>query len=163
MARVQRTIKRRQFRFSLDPLDPVEGEALRQIDEIARQARERFGEISDDEADRYAFKQVLLGLLKDRPIELSLPPVASLARPAVAQPAATAVAVPPAAPISQPPVSPAERPVALDTTTPAQPAEKPAETAAPKSWAEELIQTPPRAPLALAGMTWRDDGSGDTN
>ena len=104
MSRAKRSMKRRQFRFSLDPMDPVEGEALRQIDEIADQAKEMFGEnISQDEADRYAFKRILLGLLKDRPAELTTParsapvavapasisaPAALVSTPAVPQPEA---------------------------------------------------------------------------
>jgi len=106
-------MKRRQFRFSLDPMDPVEGEALRQIDEIADQAKEMFGEnISQDEADRYAFKRILLGLLKDRPVELTAParsaPVAiapaTLSAPA-AVPPTPAAPQPEAArtPVEQPP------------------------------------------------------------
>lgn len=74
MARAKRSLKRRQFRFSLDPMDPVEGEALRLIDKIAEEAKELFEEISEDEADRYAFKRVLLGLLKSRPVELQMNP-----------------------------------------------------------------------------------------
>ncbi|EMA2592529.1 hypothetical protein U2H31_003652 [Pseudomonas aeruginosa] len=96
MSRAKRSMKRRQFRFSLDPMDPVEGEALRQIDEIADQAKEMFESISQDEADRYAFKRILLGLLKDRPVELTAP---ARSAPVAVAPALTSA---PAAVVSTP-------------------------------------------------------------
>lgn len=117
MSRAKRSMKRRQFRFSLDPMDPVEGEALRQIDEIAEQAKEMFGEISQEEADRYAFKRILLGLLKDRPVELSV-----TTRPALA-PVSTSVTPAPAA-VPQPEAQPV--PAAQPLAAP----EKPSVTAA---------------------------------
>lgn len=111
MSRAKRSMKRRQFRFSLDPMDPVEGEALRQIDEIADQAKEMFESISQDEADRYAFKRILLGLLKDRPVELTAParsaPVA-IAPASISAPAA--VASTPAAPQPEAARTPVEQP-----------------------------------------------------
>lgn len=106
MSRAKRSMKRRQFRFSLDPMDPVEGEALRQIDEIADQAKEMFESISQDEADRYAFKRILLGLLKDRPVELTAP--ARSAPASISAPAA--VASTPAAPQPEAARTPVEQP-----------------------------------------------------
>lgn len=111
MSRAKRSMKRRQFRFSLDPMDPVEGEALRQIDEIADQAKEMFESISQDEADRYAFKRILLGLLKDRPVELTAP---ARSAPVAIAPASTsapaAVASTPAAPQPEAARTPVEQP-----------------------------------------------------
>ena len=112
MSRAKRSMKRRQFRFSLDPMDPVEGEALRQIDEIADQAKEMFGEnISQDEADRYAFKRILLGLLKDRPVELTAPARSAVVAIAPASLSAPAAVPPtPAAPQPEAARTPVEQP-----------------------------------------------------
>ena len=163
MSRAKRSMKRRQFRFSLDPMDPVEGEALRQIDEIAEEAKEMFGEISQEEADRYAFKRILLGLLKDRPVELSVTTrVAHVPASAPATPAPAAVPQPEAQPVppSQPLAAPEKPSVAADegeqgtasngsqTTGGAAPAITP--DIPEPSWHEQLIN--PEAAKAVPSL-----------
>lgn len=76
-----------------------------------------FGEISQEEADRYAFKRILLGLLKDRPVELSV-----TTRPALA-PVSTSVTPAPAA-VPQPEAQP------IPAAQPLAAPEKPSVTAA---------------------------------
>jgi len=167
MARAKRSLKRRQFRFSLDPMDPVEGEALRLIDKIAEEAKELFEEISEDEADRYAFKRVLLGLLKERPVELQMHPrsvqeatPAPVVSTPAASPAPAAIPLAPvpviethiaqqAADISQP-LKPQAVAVEVDqpqTSEPVEPA-RPNETASSQpSWQEQLIGSATVAPV----------------
>lgn len=182
MARAKRSLKRRQFRFSLDPMDPVEGEALRLIDKIAEEAKELFEEISEDEADRYAFKRVLLGLLKERPVELQMPP-----RPAQDPPPAPAAGPSPTIgsilPTSEPvreihnerpaeDVSPAPQ-VVVDVEQPqkSEPVEPARSTEAvpnQPSWQEQLISsvgTSPaektvRHPLA-SNLVWSESSTGN--
>ncbi|WAT32097.1 hypothetical protein [Pseudomonas sp. GXZC] len=182
MARAKRSLKRRQFRFSLDPMDPVEGEALRLIDKIAEEAKELFEEISDDEADRYAFKRVLLGLLKERPVELQMHPRSvheDLPAPAAATPAAGPSHAPAAAtptPVREAPiapkaadVSPTALPQALEDDKPRAdgPVETPRsiETASKQpSWQEQLIGSAPpaekgvRHPMA-SSLAWSESKS----
>ncbi|AVX92944.1 hypothetical protein PkP19E3_32760 (plasmid) [Pseudomonas koreensis] len=168
MARAKRSLKRRQFRFSLDPMDPVEGEALRLIDKIAEEAKELFEEISEDEADRYAFKRVLLGLLKERPVELQMHP-----RPVQEATPAPAVLAPAAGPSPAPAtVTPATVPVrethvaeqAADvaptlipqavavevgqpqTSEPVEPVRSNDTASSQPSWQEQLIGSAPVAP-----------------
>lgn len=181
MARAKRSLKRRQFRFSLDPMDPVEGEALRLIDKIAEEAKELFEEISEDEADRYAFKRVLLGLLKERPVELQMHPrpvqeatPAPVARPAPAEiiPAPVHVRETPisqqAADISQP-LKPQAVAVEVDqphTSESAKPARSNESASSQPSWQEQLIGSAPvgqaekgvRHPLA-SSLAWSESTS----
>lgn len=168
MARAKRSLKRRQFRFSLDPMDPVEGEALRLIDKIAEEAKELFEEISEDEADRYAFKRVLLGLLKERPVELQMhprpvqeatPAPAAVAPAAGPSPAPAAIIPAPvhvretpisqqAADISQP-LTPQAVAVEVDqpqTSEPVEPARSHETASTQPSWQEQLIGSAPVAP-----------------
>lgn len=185
MARAKRSLKRRQFRFSLDPMDPVEGEALRLIDKIAEEAKELFEEISEDEADRYAFKRVLLGLLKERPVELQMPPrpvqeatPAPAARPAPAPAPAEIIPAPvhvretpisqQAADISQP-LNPQAVAVDVDqpqTIEPVEPARSNETASSQPSWQEQLIGSAPvgqaekgvRHPLA-SSLAWSESTS----
>lgn len=162
MARAKRSLKRRQFRFSLDPMDPVEGEALRLIDKIAEEVKELFEEISEDEADRYAFKRVLLGLLKERPVELQMHPrPVQEATPAPAAltpaPGPSSAAIIPApvhvrethiADISQP-LTPQAVAVEVDqpqTSEPVKPARSNETASSQPSWQEQLIGSAPVAP-----------------
>lgn len=183
MARAKRSLKRRQFRFSLDPMDPVEGEALRLIDKIAEEAKELFEEISEDEADRYAFKRVLLGLLKERPVELQMHPrpvqeatPAPAARPA---PAPAEIIPAPvhvrethmsqqAADISQP-LNPQAVAVEVDqphTSESVEPARSNESASSQPSWQEQLIGSAPvsqaekgvRHPLA-SRLAWSESTS----
>ncbi|EPQ6932522.1 hypothetical protein ACUVZD_000165 [Pseudomonas aeruginosa] len=148
MSRAKRSLKRRQFRFSLDPMDPVEGEALRQIDEIADQAKEMFGEnISQDEADRYAFKRILLGLLKDRPVELTTPARSAPVAITPAPPSAPAAAAPtPAAPQPEAARTPVEQPPKVQEA----PVEAGGEEGVQKEGAADGSQTSPAATEASA-------------
>jgi hypothetical protein len=176
MARVTRSLKRRQYRFSLDPMDPVEGEALRRIDALAEEAKVLLGErtgdqITQEEADRYAFKQILLGLLKDRPVELQAP----LHRPAAQAPAP----VMPAADLKEdaPPQkvpAPQTQAEVISAIPDASPAAESVKAGYEKSdsapagqrstnWHEELLKNDAR-PLqnlnGLNGLAWIDDGDG---
>ncbi|MFK4136604.1 hypothetical protein ACI2KR_30700 [Pseudomonas luteola] len=67
MARPQRTRPRLQFRFSLDPLDPIEGVAISKINALADEARTLLGECTEEEAQRYAIKRLMLQLISDLP------------------------------------------------------------------------------------------------
>jgi hypothetical protein len=151
MSRVRRSLQRRQFRLSLDPLDPVEGEALKRIDTMVEEAKDLLGtDITQEEAERFAFKRLLLDLLSNRPAELSAPVRAP--RQTQEQPAPAVIA--PAVPVA--PAQPVQRKPEHQEAAPAASVVK-EEKSNSAHWADELLESQPKPvnPL-LAGLAWKD-------